>query len=82
MATNLVLIFIDVSCTKTLTDELILVKNITKGRLCFWIWLWFWFGVDAFVCDKEEEDCYEHPHAGNWSGKRPEGPGVLDCIKG
>ena len=42
--------------------------NITKGRtVCFWIWLWFWFGVGAFVCDKEEEDCQEHPHDGNWT---------------
>ena len=32
------------------------------------------------MCDKEEEDCQEHPHDGNWSGKRPEGPGMLDCI--
>ena len=70
------------SVKNQVANWLLLVKNITKGRVCFWIWLWLWFGVDAFMCDKEEEDCYEHPHDGNWSGKRPEGPGVLDCIKG
>ena len=37
--------------------QLLLVKNITKGKLCFWFWPWFWFGVGAFMCNDEEEDC-------------------------
>ena len=40
---------------------------LSMAWLWFWIWLRFWFGVGAFLCDKEEEDWWEHPHDGNWT---------------